>query len=70
MCVCVCVCETSTRQMFFSSEMGDYSTIAGRNCQSAIVGVFWIGGCDKEGGAEWSVAKQMWCRLTMILGWW
>ncbi len=45
----MCVCETSTREMFFSSGMGDYSTIAGRNYQSAIVDVSWIAGCDKEG---------------------
>ncbi len=64
----VCV-KRSTREIVFPTEMGDYSRIAGRNCQSVIVGVFWKAGCDKEGGAEWIVAIQMWCRLTMILGW-
>ncbi len=64
----VCV-KRSTREIVFPSEMGDYSRIAGRNCQSAIVGLSRRAGCDKEGGEEWSVAKRMVCRLTMIVGW-
>ncbi len=43
------MCEKLAREMMFSSGMGDYSTIAGRNRQSTIVGVSWIAGCDKEG---------------------